>query len=45
MALILNMSMAYDNIKKKYLEEIMRKMGYGSRWIFLIMECGTSVTY
>jgi len=44
-ALKLDMSKAYDQLEWGFLEEIMRKLGFGERWIGLIMQCVQSVTY
>jgi hypothetical protein len=44
-ALKLDMSKAYDRVKWGFLEEIMRKLGFGERWIGHIMQCVQSVTY
>jgi len=38
-ALKLDMSKAYDRVKWGFLEEIMRKLGFGERWIGHIMQC------
>lgn len=45
MAFKLDMAKAYGRIEWKYLEAVMRKLGYGARWIALIMECVTLVIY
>ncbi|XP_042969115.1 uncharacterized protein LOC122301804 [Carya illinoinensis] len=45
MALKLDISKAYDRIEWGFLEAIMRKLGFGERWIRLVMVCVTSVTY
>lgn len=45
MALKLDLSKAYDRIEWKFLEAIMKQMGFCERWVKLIMECVQSVKY
>lgn len=39
------MSKAYDRIKWKFLEEMMRTFGFGEKWIATIMKCVSSIIY
>ena len=39
----LDMSKAYDKVKWNYLEGLMSKMGFASRWVQLIMSCMRSI--
>jgi hypothetical protein len=45
MAIKLDMSKAYDMVEWRFLEEAMRRMGFASQWIKLIMICMTTVQY
>jgi hypothetical protein len=45
MAVKLDMSKAYDMVEWKFLEKVMRRMGFAPRWIHLIMMCVTTVKY
>lgn len=44
-AVKLDMHKAYDRVEWIFLEKIMSKMGFDSRWVKLIMACVTSVRY
>jgi len=45
MALKLDMSKAYDCLEWIFLEATMRKLGFASRWIHLLMSCVHTVSY
>jgi hypothetical protein len=45
MGIKLDMSKAYDRVEWKFLEAIMRKLGFEDRWINLVMSCVRSVSY
>ena len=45
MALKLDMSKAYDQLEWGFLQKIMEKMGFDTKWIGWIMECVKSVSY
>jgi hypothetical protein len=45
MVVKLDMSKAYDKIEWGFLEAVMKRMGFGERWITLIMMCVRTVKY
>lgn len=44
-ALKLDMSKAYDWVEWKCLEQIMIKLGFSEKWVGLMMQCITTVSY
>lgn len=45
MALKLDMSKTYDKVEWPFLEEIMKRLGFGEKWINLVMVCVKSISY
>lgn len=45
MAFKFDISKAYDWIEWHFLEEMMRKLGFGEKWITMTMTCVATVPY
>jgi hypothetical protein len=41
----LDLAKAYGRVDWKYLEEILKKLGFGEQWIIWVMTCVRTVTY
>ncbi|KAA3462686.1 reverse transcriptase [Gossypium australe] len=45
MAVKLDMGKAYDMVEWNFVEEIIKKLGFDSEWVALLMKCVTTMSY
>ena len=45
MAVKTDMSKAYDRVEWRFIEKVLQRLGFHSKWIHLIMQCVSTVTY
>lgn len=45
MAMKIDISEAYDQVHREYLEEMLLAFGFDQRWVTVLIQCVTTVSY